>query len=642
MVRAAMVDSLPAGSGRLLLVNAVSDGGPEERVTTIWHMKFRAEVENGFTVSIEIRNAGVHSLDIESIVSVALVVDARSFGADSAYKFWSFQGGTYPERPDWAFPLTRTFSRANFQGMNAPDYGGGMPFVDLWTRRGGIALASLAPRPEPLALPVRVLKDGRVEVKIVDQLPVLLPPGAKVAEQPFMAIFHSGDFFNPLRTYYAQLMQQGPSRPSVPASAYGAEWCAWGYERAFVPGQILQTLPLVRRLGFEWVTIDDGYQNADGDWMVDREKFPEGSKDMRALVDSIHVKGMKARLWWVPLEAHDSSYSAAHFPGRMKEFGMSLQSELAKNHPDWFQMNADGSRTQVSWWNSYTLCPALPEVRRYYCHLVTRFLQEWGFDGFKIDGQNMNAVPPCYNSAHHHTSPLDAPRSVPEFFRDVYATATSVRLDAVLYVCACGTNFSVYNLPFVTIPVAADPVSSWQVRHRAKAYKALLGGRVPYSGDHVELTNRVWDEVQQRSIMRGEEDFASTVGVGGVIATKFTSPRIAQADSSMMLGAEKEAVWKKWLDIYRREKVSEGEYMNLYDIAYDKPETHVVARGDTLFYAMYSEGTFSGSIGFRGLTAGKYALVDYVHGITLGNVSRTHPKLRVTFDRSLLVKAIPK
>jgi len=350
---------------------------------------------------------------------------------------------------------------------------------------------------------------------------------------------------------------------------------------------------------------------------------------------------MKARLWWVPFEAHDSAYSATQYPDRMKEFGMSFQSALATNHPEWFQLNADGSRTQVSWWNSYTLCPAVPEVRNHYKHLVARFLRDWGFDGFKIDGQNMNAVPPCYNAMHHHASPYDAPRAVPEFFRELYETATSIRRDVVLYVCACGTNFSVYNLPYVTIPVAADPLNAWQVRHRGKAYKALLGGRVPYSGDHVELTNRRWSEELQKTVIEGDEDFASTVGIGGVIATKCTAPGVPQPDTSLILTPDKERVWKKWVDLSRRERLSEGEYLNLYDIAFDRPEMHAVARGDTLYYAVYATPDFVGTVPLRGLKVQRYTILDYVHGTTLATVSGPTAELPVTVSGSLLLKAIP-
>jgi alpha-galactosidase len=611
------------------------------RLIADWKMKYHDKTGEVLSVLVELSNSGARAVEVVKATTVNLLTDARWFGADSMHSFWSFQGATYPDRPDWIFPLRPGFSRENFQGMNAADYGGGIPVVDLWTRFGGVAIGSLAPRPEQLALPVSVTDEIGVQVSIEERDFVNLPARGHITLQPFVVILHSMDFFSPLRTYYRMVTGSNAVNRRIPAMAYGSEWCAWGYERSCVPRQILATLPLVQKLGMQWVTIDDGYQNADGDWMPDPVKYPRGDQDMRSLVDSIHAHGFKAMLWWVPFEAHDSAYSAEHFPDRMKEFGMALQSRLAKNHADWFQLNADGSRTQVSWWNSYTLCPALPAVRSYYVSLVKRFVKDWGFDGFKIDGQNMNAVPPCYNPNHHHTSPLDAPHAVPEFFRDVYAEATSLSPEFAFYICPCGTNFSVYNLPYVTIPVASDPVNGWQVRYRAKVYKAMLGDTVPYCGDHVELTNHLWDEVLHELRVTGEADFSSTIGVGGVPATKFTAPGIAQPDSSLILDGSKEQRWKNWLDIYRRERLSSGEYRNFYDIAYDKPETHVVVRGDTVYFALYANGKFSGKIQLRGLLRSRYNITDYVQQRSMGSVVGPIGNMDVTFENALLLKAIP-
>jgi alpha-galactosidase len=50
------------------------------------------------------------------------------------------------------------------------------------------------------------------------------------------------------------------------------------------------------------------------------------------------------------------------------------------------------------------------------------------------------------------------------------------------------------------------------VRSKGKSVKALMGGRSSYAGDHVELSD-------------GGNDFASSVGVGAVISTKFTWPK---------------------------------------------------------------------------------------------------------------------
>ena len=60
---------------------------------------------------------------------------------------------------------------------------------------------------------------------------------------------------------------------------------------------------------------------------------------MKALVDRIHAEGFKAQLWWSPLSAVPDS-------------------QLIKEHPDFLLLNQDGSKREISWWNSFYLCPA--------------------------------------------------------------------------------------------------------------------------------------------------------------------------------------------------------------------------------------------------------------------------------------------
>jgi alpha-galactosidase len=576
-----------------------------------------------------------------TILRAAVQAELTSTAPDgSAPRFWSFQGSSTPERSDWILPLHAGFTRANFLGMNAPDYGGGIPYVDVWNRRWGVGLGSLSPVPEPLAFPVMTTDGKTAVVKLEDRL---------VSDRrrddtlyvliPFVILYHRGDYYNGLTLYSRLMRDRGVSMSPPPPAAFGAEWCAWGYERTFLPDQVTATLAAARATGCTWATLDDGWQSADGDWEPDPRKFPAG---LRPMVDAVHAAGLLARLWWVPLEAHDSSYSATHFPERMAEFGMGLQSRLALVHPEWFQLNADGSRTQVSWWNSYTLCPAVPAVRAYYAGLARRMLTDWNADGFKIDGQNMNAVPPCYNALHRHASPYDAPRAVPQFFREIADAARAARADAVLQLCPCGEVFSLYNLPAASITVASDPLSSFQVRHRGKTFRALGGGRAAFSGDHVELTNHVWDESTRRSVVRGTEDFASTIAVGGIPSTKFTITGIPQPDSSLALTAARQRVWQEWIGAYDRERPSEGEYRNLYDIAFDRPETHVMSRGDTLYYGFFPGRGETGAVELRGLGRRTYDLAVFPSGEHLATVRGPRARYTLRSPEPLIIKAVPR
>ena len=582
-------------------------------------------------------NRGNRALEIGSYNLVNSLLDAVKFGADSSYKFWSFQGGSYPERPDWIFPLTKEYERENFQGMNAPDYGGGIPVIDFWTKEIGLALAVIDRKPELVSLPVKV-QDG-VQISIADSNRFTILPGDSAKMVRYAIILHTGDFFNGLRTFSTLMRNEGLRFPIAPSDAFEPEWCAWGYERNFNKDQILKTLPEVKKLGFGWVTIDDGWQNNLGDWEPSPAKFPGGGPDFEAFIDSIHSYGLKVRLWWCPFAAQDSSYSAAHFPDRMTEPGMSVQSKLALEHPDWFILDRNGNRIQVSWWNAYLICPALHAVRSYYESFVRNAIVKWKVDGFKIDGQNSNMVPECFNASHHHAIPAASCDSVSEFFKCVYDEATGLNPYFLVQLCPCGTNFSVYNLPFVNQTVASDPLDSWQVRLKGKTFRALYGSRTEtYSGDHAELTNRTWNEKLQKFIAGGYPDFASTLAVGGIPASKFTITGVAQSDSSLSLDSSMLNYYKKWMNIYSTERMSEGTYLNLYDIAFDKPETHVIRKGDTYYYSFFSNSRFEGKVELRGLAKGRYKAIDLWTDKPISEVDSSFPWLRLDFKSYMLVK----
>ena len=598
------------------------------------------KLSNSIIYKASLRNESNKPVEISEYESLNSVLDAKNFGADSSYKFWSFQGGSYPERYDWIFPLTPDYSRENYQGMNAPDYGGGIPVVDLWTKEQGLAFASIDITPQLISLPVKVEHSGTVSFAVKDSNQYIIQPGKSLSEVPCAIITHHGDYFNGLQTYSNIMQREGFSFPEAPKDAYQPEWCAWGYERNFNKEQILKSLNEVKKLGFKWVTIDDGWQNADGDWEPSLDKFPGGEKDFISFIDSIHSYGLKVRLWWVPFAAQDSSYNVKHFPDRMNEYGMKTQSKLALEHPDWFLLDKNGQRVQVSWWNSYLLCPALPQVREYYQAFLKKAITKWGIDGFKIDGQNLNEVQPCYNPEHHHKNPDESTQGVPGFFKDLYKTAITLNPNFVIQACPCGTNFSFYNLPYVNQTVASDPLSSWQVRLKGKTFRALYGKRESYSGDHVELTNRTWDDKLQKFIPHGKEDFASTLAVGGIPASKFTVDGIAQADSTLMLDPAKEKYYQRWMQIYNTEKMSEGKYLNLYDIAYDKPETHLIKKGNSYYYSFFAKNNYNGKVQLRGLEKGNYKIYNLYTGKIIANINTSAPYLQINFDKYLLLKAV--
>jgi len=486
--------------------------------------------------------------------------------------FWSYQSGSYESRPDWILPLKKGFKQENYLGMNATDYGGGTPVSDVWTKDIGLGIGHMETEPKLVSLPVTMPHKNQAQVAVTFKVDETLSPGMSLNTLKTFVLLHTGDYFNTLTEYRRFMGKNGISFPQPSETAYEPIWCAWGFRRNFTIEQIYNALPKVADMGYKWAVLDDGWQTAEGDWYLVKDKFPRGDADMKALVDKIHSYGLKAKLWWAPLAVD---------PG----------TDLIKNHPDYLLLNEDGSKRKISWWNAYYLCPQYPEVQQYTKKLVEKIMGEWDFDGLKIDGQHLNLAPRCYNPKHHHSRAEESVEATPDFFKMIYETALSLNSDAVVEICPCGTAYNFHTMPFMNQPVASDPTSSWQIRLKGKTFKALMGPRTAYYGDHVELSD-------------GGDDFASTVGVGGVIGTKFTWPVGSEKDSKIDLTVEREEKWRKWLRIYEDKMLPKGNYLgHLYDIGFDKPETHAIKKDKKMFYAFYAKA-FNGEIELRGLTPG--------------------------------------
>ena len=376
--------------------------------------------------------------------------------------------------------------------------------------------------------------------------------------------------------------------------------------------------------------IDDGYQIAEGDWNTN-ELFPGGDKDMRHITDECHKRGLKAKLWWAPLAAD---------PG----------TQILKEHPEMLLKTEEWSNEYITWWDSWYLSPVNPVTDAYTKDLLDMFLRRWNFDGLKIDGQHLNCCMPDYNEASGLESPWDAPEQMPSYFGKIYDEARAMKPDAVIQVCPCGCAVNYFLVPEINQAVASDPMSSRQVRMKRKAY-AAMAPQLAYYGDHVELTD-------------GGDDFASQIGTGSVIGTKFTWPKDNPnwSEGPFLLTPEKEALIRKWMKIYKENNLARGEYLNLYTWGYDYPEGHVIRQNDALYYAFYvdpiaPEGamdpahvdaasvpvpSYRGTLELRGLDPSKeYTAIEYTADEPREfTVKGSDPKIEVNFERNYLLKVI--
>ena len=545
---------------------------------------------------------------------------------------WSLQPSSSMDRLDWVLPVKEGFCKQNYLGMNNCDYGGGIPVVDLWQRDGGVAIGLFEPVLRMISMPVEWKRYGK---EVTMCLRYDLPQAVELAKGDTLRCFkafrytHKGDYYEALRTFseYMQKNEGVQMKPSEP-EAFEPVWCAWGYHRMFTIDEVIGTLDKVAELGFRWVDVDDGYQIAEGDWQTN-ERFPGGDKDMRRMTDEIHKRGMKAKLWWAPLAAD---------PG----------TQLLKDHPEVLLRTEEWAPEFITWWDSWYLSPVNPATDAYTRDLLKMFLDTWNFDGLKIDGQHLNCCLPDYNEASQLANPMDAPEQMPSYFEKVYAEAHAYKPNAVIQICPCGCAVNYFLIPTFNQAVASDPMSSCQVRMKRKAY-AAMAPQLAYYGDHVELTD-------------GGDDFASQIGTGAVIGTKFTYPKdnpyVSEAERCL-LTPHKEALIRKWMKIYKENNLSRGEYLNLYTWGFDYPEAHVIRQNDALYYAFYVNPatpqsvsalhdeapvpctpTYEGTIELRGLQPGKtYTATEYAADEPRSfTVSGDNPCVQVHFERSYLLK----
>ena len=529
--------------------------------------------------------------------------------SDAYTKFWSFQGSSHADRRDWLQKVNHGFYERNFMGMNASDYGGGIPVIDLWRKDAGIAIGNTTTVAKLISLLIDYDKYATTaKMSVTYNYPekeTLKSNDTLSTFETFISV-HQKDCFATLRDFSNYMRTKGiKAAPEEPA-AYEPIWCAWGYERDFTLKEILNTLPKVKELGIKWVGLDDGFQQAEGDWHTNKQHFPGGDAEMKAFVDSVHAQGMKAVLWWAPMAA-------------------SPDSKFLKEHLRILLEQKNGAPQFITWWNAYYMSPTDKTVIEETKQTVKLFLQDWGFDALKLDGQFMNACAPDY-AGHNLDYPEQSFEKMPLLFKAIFETAKSIKPDAVVEFCPCGDVMNFYHMPYTNQFVASDPESSWQVRLKGKVYHALMPNTA-YFGDHVELTDT-------------RKDFASQVGIGAVPGTKFVWPATGvKSKDENFLTPEKEKWFKHWIEIYNEKMLSKGIYRgDLYDIGYDYPETHCIQKSDTMYYAFYNP-KFNGTVQLRGLSPDKkYKVYDYFYNKDLGTINGNQPNLKINFKQFQVIE----
>ncbi len=568
------------------------------------------------------RNLGKKKIYVDSVYSQRIALKSPEKGLKKEhYTFASFQGGVEQWGNDYSLIwLPPGFKQNNFQGMHhivADDevVGGGMPFIDIWGKSMGVALAHLETKPQWLSLPVKAQADSTVEAGIVEAsdssigIDGWLEPNATYNTVLNAIIFHKLDFYDALHTYGNLLRKRGIDiQKTSSESAYDPYWKSWGFDLDFTLEEIYGILPELKSFGITTANLDDGWFNYYGDWEFDRSpgKFPNGEADMITFVNKVHQMGFKTNLWWYPL-------------------GVSPESVLAKEHPDLLIMNSEGDFPLESR-KLYQLCPAYEPAMEHIRKLVERFTVQWGYDGLYSDTRGLSAVPPCFNAKHKHKTPLESFQEVPKVFEVINSTLKKNNKQAIHEVCICAAPHSPYNMPYYQVASASDPINLLQTRRRVKVEKGIHGPTFAV-GDCYQVPDDEW------SGFSVPQAFESAIGTGAQATTFYTD-----LDSAQHLH------WNRWFKEYNNLDLSSAEYINLYDLAYDSPEIHVIKKEKELFYGVFADlWSKTNEIELRGLEKGlNYTVYDYANKRHLGSVNGNFPFLKVGFRDYLLIQLTPE
>ena len=567
------------------------------------------------------RNLGAGALRIERVYSQRLLLD-RHLAEPQAkpYELASFQGGAYKWGNEYAvIRLHPDFRQTNFQGTEdvrgTEGVGGGMPFIDVWGPTMGAALMHLEKVPQWLSVPVEVRADGRVDLSVMES------PRARLGQQEWLRpgetyktvltgiVFHHLDYYDALKTYGELLRRRGIAIPNA-SSDYAHEpyWKSWGWMENFTVEKIFAILPELKATGIRVANLDMGWFDYMGDWQINRSpgKFPNGEPDMIAFVQRLHREGFRSSFWWYPL-------------------GVSQKSRLARERKDLLVQDEDGNYP-LEMNDMFQLCPAYEPAMEHIKQVLTRAVSVWGFDGAYTDYQGMSAVPACFNQAHHHRSPLESFQAMPKLYEMIQTTLRRLKTDSLHEVCICSLPHSPYYMPFYDLANASDPVSTWQVRSRIKAEKAIRGGTFAV-GDCYQVPIDEWTGYSV------PESFESAMGTGAQVTTFYTR-----------LNDRQQALWNRWFKEYRELDLGHAEYVNLYDLAFDRPEVHVLRKGRDLYYGIFADvwPRDKYKIELRGLDKDMtYEVYDYANRRALGTVKGEKPLLNMAFKESLLLRVRP-
>ena len=491
----------------------------------------------------------------------------------------------------------------------------GVPFIDVWGKEMGMAIFHVEGIPRFLHVLLKAGEDHRLDMGLktrpadtFSQFPEWIPPGESITTWKSAVCVHKGDFFHGAKRFGefldGALKKEGRKGliKDYPEQTYEPYWKTWGMNSLdgtpyFTLEQIQEKMDELADYGFRAIMLDAGWNIDRGIWNPDPEKF-SSEEEIIHFVEEAH-----APTWG---SAKDHSFKVYLW------FDLLGVDTLNSTILPLLVKNKDGSLYN-SIQSPYAFCPSYSGTLQYVRDsLIDRIIDQWGVDGLYTDLEDQNPLP-CNAIRHHHPYAYENIENNYLAFQDLFdGIMSSKPTTGWISQCACASVHDVYQYPYYFFEDASDPVTNQQVRWRVRWIKALRGATAPAGDGYVDKMN--YDQ------KAGEP--AQSVAIGSVITSVRWNPD--------ELGGAEHA--KKWMDLYFREGLSSGEYLGLYDIAYEKPEGYVIRKTDgTFYYAFFDNQPFDKTMELRGLSPQThYQVINYENDLELGEVDGRPALIRIT------------
>ena len=242
------------------------------------------------------------------------------------------------------------------------------------------------------------------------ELSLPVAPGKELSSETVM--FAAGpDYHAQLEAYGAAVRQLQHARVTSKPPMGWWSWTAFygGINQGEVMTNARWLANHLKRLGFNFCHIDEGYDYARGEYMTaNATQFPDG---MRTLGYNITHLGLHLAVWTAPFEVSDRAWVYQH-------------------HKDWLVHDAKGQPIRIGYVHDhidplYVLDTTNPGAQAYLLKTYRILTREWGVRYIKLDFMDSSAIEGYYYRPH--TTALEAERIGLKIIRD--AVGDDVLLD---------------------------------------------------------------------------------------------------------------------------------------------------------------------------------------------------------------------